>query len=224
VSQTSQSESRSRPRESKPPARDRIVDTAYELFSRRGIRAVGIDEVVERAGIAKATLYRHFHSKDDLVLAFLERRERLWTRQFLEAEARNRGTTPEEHLLGIFDVYDEWFHDKDFEACSFVNVLLEMGPASPVGQAAVHHLRNIRALVRDLADEAGFGDSEAFARSWYVLMKGAIVLAAEGDPDAARPAKEMARTLVDLHRRGARSPAGRPPDRGHARPGASPRR
>jgi AcrR family transcriptional regulator len=182
------------------PAYERIVDAAYELFCRRGIRGVGIDEVIERAGIAKATLYRHFRSKNDLVLAFLERRERLWTRQFLEAEARSRGTTPEEHLLAIFDVYDEWFHKEDFEACSFVNVLLEMGPSSPVGRAAVQHLRNIRALVRDLAEEAGVRDTEAFVRAWYILMKGSIVLAAEGDPDAARPAKEMARALVDRHR------------------------
>jgi AcrR family transcriptional regulator len=182
------------------PAYERIVDAAYELFCRRGIRGVGIDEVIERAGIAKATLYRHFRSKNDLVLAFLERRERLWTRQFLEAEARSRGATPEEHLLAIFDVYDEWFHKEDFEACSFVNVLLEMGPSSPVGRAAVQHLRNIRALVRDLAEEAGVRDTEAFVLAWYILMKGSIVLAAEGDPDAARPAKAMARALVDQYR------------------------
>jgi AcrR family transcriptional regulator len=182
------------------PAYERIVDAAYELFCRRGIRGVGIDEVIERAGIAKATLYRHFRSKNDLALAFLERRERLWTRQFLEAEARSRGATPEEHLLAIFDVYDEWFHKEDFEACSFVNVLLEMGPSSPVGRAAVQHLRNIRALVRDLAEEAGVRDTEAFVLAWYILMKGSIVLAAEGDPDAARPAKAMARALVDQYR------------------------
>src|SRR4026209_2475406 len=108
-----------------PPARERILATAYELFSRRGIRAVGIDEVIERAGVAKATLYRHFPSKDDLVLAFLERREQLWTREWVEVEARRRGSTPEAQLLAIFDAFDEWFHANDFEGCSFINVLLE---------------------------------------------------------------------------------------------------
>src|ERR687895_1242404 len=106
--------------------RERVLDTAYELFSRRGIRAVGIDEVVVRAGVAKATLYRHFPSKDDLVLAFLERREERWTRDWVEAEARRRGETPEEQLLAIFDAFDEWFRRDDFEGCSFVNVLLEV--------------------------------------------------------------------------------------------------
>src|SRR5215216_3744521 len=94
--------------------RERVLETAYELFSRRGIRAVGIDEVIDRAGVAKATLYRHFPSKDDLVLAFLERREERWTRGLVEAEARKRGATPEEQLLAVFDVFDEWFRGQDF--------------------------------------------------------------------------------------------------------------
>src|SRR5688572_23583675 len=104
----------------KPDARQRILDTAYELFSRRGIRGVGIDEVIERAGVAKATLYRHFPSKDHLALAFLQEREQLWTLGWVEAEARRRGATPEEQLLAIFDLFDEWFHRDDFEACSFI--------------------------------------------------------------------------------------------------------
>ena len=87
-------------------ARQRILDNAYELFSRRGIRAVGVEEVISRAGVAKATLYRHFPSKDDLVLAFLEERERRWTRQFVEAGARERGASAEESLLAICDVFD----------------------------------------------------------------------------------------------------------------------
>ena len=91
---------------------------------------MGIDEVIERSGVAKATLYRHFPSKDDLVLAFLERREQLWTREFVEAGAESRGATPDERLLAIFDVFDEWFRREDFEACSFINVLLEMGDPS----------------------------------------------------------------------------------------------
>src|SRR3954454_23026216 len=110
-------------------ARDRILDTAYDLFSTRGIRDVGVDEVISRSGVAKATLYRHFPSKDDLVLAFLERRERLWTEDMVEAEARRRGATPEQRLLAIFDVFDDWFsRPEEFDACSFINVLLEMGP------------------------------------------------------------------------------------------------
>ena len=181
-------------------ARERILESAYELFSRRGIRDVGVDEVIETAGVAKATLYRHFPSKDDLVLAFLERRERLWTRDFVEAGARERGATPEERLLAIFDVFDGWFRREDFEACSFINVMLELGPEHPGGEASVRHLENIRSLVRGLAEEAGLRDPVAFSHSWHILMKGSIVSAAEGDVDAARRAASMARTLIDQHR------------------------
>src|SRR5918997_7119329 len=118
-------------------ARERVLDTAYELFSRRGIRGVGVEEVIERAGVAKATLYRHFPSKDDLVLAFLERREERWTRGLVEAEARRRGETPEERLLAVFDVFDEWFRGAAFDTCAFINVLLELGDGHPAGRASI---------------------------------------------------------------------------------------
>ena len=186
--------------QSKPDARERILDTAYELFSRRAIRDVGIDEVIEQAGVAKATLYRHFPSKDELVIAFLERREERWTLAWVEAEARRRGTTPEEQLLAIFELFDEWFHRDDFEACSFINVLLEMGPAHPAGQASVRHLASIRSIVRRLAEEAALRDPESFARSWHILMKGSIVSAVEGDRDAAVRAQALGRLLIEQHR------------------------
>ena len=181
-------------------ARERILETAYELFSRRGVRAVGVDEVIQRAGVAKATLYRHFPSKDDLVLAFLEQREQDWTLGWVEAEATRGGSTPEEKLLAIFDAFDGWFRRDDFEACSFINIMLEMGPEHPVGRASIHRLENIRSIVRGLAGEAGIRDTDSFARSWHILMKGSIVSAAEGDAEAAQRAKAMARLLLNEYR------------------------
>ena len=186
-----------------PPsgARQRILDNAYELFSRRGIRAVGVEEVISRAAVAKATLYRHFPSKDDLVLAFLEERELRWTRQFVEAGARERGASAEERLLAIFDVFHDWFQQEDYEGCSFINVLLETGDREhPVGNASARYLANIRTIVRTLAEEAGLRDPESFALSWHLLMKGAIVQAAEGDRQAAQRAKTIARLLLDQYR------------------------
>ena len=179
------------------PARERLLDTAYELFSSRGIRAVGIEDVIEHAGVAKATLYRHFPSKDDLVLAFLEAREERWTLGWVEAEARRRGGTPEEQLLAIFDLFDEWFHREDFEGCSFINVMLEVvEPDSPVRQASVRHLEAIRGFVSGLAEEAGIQDPDGFARQWHILMKGSIVAAGEGDQAAARRAKRIGELLL----------------------------
>jgi AcrR family transcriptional regulator len=182
-------------------ARQRILDSAYELFARRGIRAVGIDEILERAKVAKATLYRHFASKDDLVLAFLAQREQLWTRDWVEKEARSRGKTAEEQLLAIFDAFDEWFHRDDFEGCSFINVLLEWADLNhPIGRASALHLANIRSFLTTLATEAGLRDPATFAHSWHILMKGSIVAAGEGDRDAARRAKAMGAALIETYR------------------------
>jgi AcrR family transcriptional regulator len=182
-------------------ARQRILDSAYDLFSRRGVRAVGIDEVIKSASVAKATLYRHFASKDDLVLAFLQQREQLWTRNWVEAEARRRGETPEEQLLAIFDLFHEWFQKDDFEGCSFINVLLEMNDReTALGKASADHLTNIRSIIRTLAEEAGLRNAEQFAHSWHILMKGSIVAAGEGDREAARRAQAMGRLLIAQYR------------------------
>ena len=181
-------------------ARERILNAAYELFSRRGIRAVGTDEVIERAGVARATLYRHFAAKNDLVLAVLQRREELWTHGLIEAQSEQRGATPEEQLLAIFDVMHDWFQLRDgFEGCSFINVLLEFGSDHPAGQACVAHIDHVRDIVRCRAAAAGLTDVEDFASSWHILMKGAIILAAVGDRDAALRAQKMARSLIGEH-------------------------
>ena len=186
------------PSPSTSDARERILATAYELFSHRGIRAVGVDEIIDTAGVAKATLYRHFPSKDDLVLAFLQRREDVWTHG-VERDARSRADEPQDQLLAIFDVFDDWFHSDDFEASVFINVLFEMGPSHPTGQASVHYLENIRTVLAAMAAEANLRNPEAFVRSWHLLMQGSIVCAAEGDLHAAKRAHTMGRTLIKQH-------------------------
>lgn len=178
-------------------ARERVLTAAYDLFSRQGVRAVGIDTIIARADVAKMTFYRHFHSKDELVLAFLQRREQLWTREWLETQVESRAATPRDRLLAIFDVFDEWFQRDDFEGCSFINVLLEMfEPGNPVRRATTAHLANIRVFLRALAVAAGVSDSDDFARKWHVLMKGSIVAAGEGDRLAARRAREVGQLLL----------------------------
>lgn len=181
-------------------AHDRILVTAYDLFSHRGIRDVGVDELIRESGVAKATFYRHFASKEDLALAFLKRRDELWMLGSVVPEARRRAQEPEEQLLAIFDVYNDWFQHDDFEACSFVKVLLEMGADHPLGKASIEYLGKIRQQVRILAAEAGLRDCEEFSRSWHILMKGSIIAAAEGDRKAARRARRMAAWLISEHR------------------------
>jgi AcrR family transcriptional regulator len=181
-------------------ARERILATADELFSHRSVRAVGIGEVIERASVAKATLYRHFASKDALVLAFLVRRGQLWTRDVLEAGARSRGSTPELRLLALFDVLDDSFRSEDYESCSFVGVLLEMGPDHPLGRAAILQLDGVLDVVRRLAVEAGLHDPLGFAGTCQILINGSIVAAVAGDTGAALRARRVAQSLVDRDR------------------------
>jgi AcrR family transcriptional regulator len=177
--------------------RERLLGAAYDLFAANGISQVGIDTILTKSGCAKASLYSNFESKVDLAIAFLERREAVWTRGWLEAEVKQRTSNPDERLLAIFDVFDGWFRKKTFEGCSFINVLLESKVDSPVRRAAAIHLSKIRAIVRSLAQDANLREPEKFAQAWHMLMKGSIVSACEGNRNAARDAKRAARLIID---------------------------
>ncbi len=177
--------------------RERVSRAAYELFSREGVRAVGVDAVIARAGTAKMTLYRNFPSKDDLIIDFLRRREQLWTHEWLETASQQRGESPREQLLAIFDVFSEWFGRPDFEGCSFLTTMIEVNDSgNPVHQAAVGHLANIRSYLERLAAQAGVRDTDSFARQWHILMKGSIMAAHEGDTAAADRAREIGELLL----------------------------
>jgi AcrR family transcriptional regulator len=178
-------------------ARERLLAASYDLFSRRGVNAVGIDMIIQRSGVARQTLYRHFDSKQDLVLAFLERREQLWTRDWLQATIERGDAEPAQRLLAIFDTFDVWFHEPGFEGCSFINVMLEHpDPDHPVHRACAAHLAAIRRIVSELARRADIDDPAGFARDWHLLMKGSIVAAAEGDLDAAKRARRLGERLL----------------------------
>jgi AcrR family transcriptional regulator len=143
------------------------------------------------------TLYRHFSSKQALALAYLEQREQRWTQEWLEQEVMRRSDDPAERLLAIFDVFDAWFRRADFEGCAFINVMLEgEGEDDPVQQACTGYLSNIRSFLKRLARDAGIRNPDDFARKWHILMKGSIVSAGEGDRNAARRGKDVARLLL----------------------------
>jgi AcrR family transcriptional regulator len=179
-------------------ARDRILNAAYELFCREGVQAIGIDRVIAEAGVAKMTLYRHFPSKQDLVIAVIGLREQRWTFDWLLHEVKQRAQTPEAQLLAFFDVFDEWFRSDDYEACLFINTMFESHDRnSPIGKASVDALANERSIMRRLAEEAGVADPDAFAHTWQILLAGSIVQAAQGVTDAARLARGVASLVLE---------------------------
>jgi AcrR family transcriptional regulator len=178
-------------------ARERILDTSYALFSRHGVNEVGIDTIVRGAGVAKMTLYRHFSSKEELVLAFLELRERRWTRGWLQLEMERRAREPDQRLLAAFDALGDWFRRRDYEGCAFLRTLMELGNSrSPVRDAVVAHLAAVRALLSVYARQAGASDADGLSRELQLLMLGAIATASNGDPSAADRARPIAEALI----------------------------
>jgi AcrR family transcriptional regulator len=195
---SSPSRSLGRFRALKSGTRERILDAAYDLFSQYGVRAVGIDAVTAHSGVARMTLYRHFGSKDELVLEFLRQRERKWTIEWLRGEVERSAEQPAARLLAVFELFDQWFQSDRFEGCSFINVLLESpSRETRVRNASRKCLENIRLFLRELAEQAGIDDPDGFASKWHLLMNGAIVAAQEGDRSAARRAREMAAAVLD---------------------------
>ena len=194
-------------RRSSESAREDVLNAAYELFNQKGIRAIGVDAIIARAGVAKATFYHHFPSKDDLVIAFLQRREQLWTRDWFEAEVNKRGATPQARLLAIFDVFDEWFQREDFEGCPFLRTLFETFEAyqpqeNSVAAAARLHLASIRDIVQHYAEQAGVPHPDELAHKWQMLMAGSIVFAGYGDRSSARVAREAGALVLEAALRG----------------------
>jgi len=182
-------------------ARERILRTAYELFLKHGFSAVGVDRIVADAGVAKTTLYRHFRSKNDLVVAVLERHDDLWTVGWLEPETRRRAAADDEQIVAVFEAFDDWFRDEGYEGCMFINSLLEVhDDTSPIHTAALGGIEHVYARLVDWAENAGVDDPTAFAHRMQLLMRGAIVAAVEGRFDAVAEAGALARELLARER------------------------
>lgn len=179
-------------------ARERILRTAYELFSHNGLVCIGVDRIVAEGNVAKTTLYRHFPSKDALVVATLARHGDLWTRGWLEPEAKRRATPSLPAVLALFDALDDWFRQECYEGCFFLNALLETHDrSSPVREAAMRGIGEIHALVRRLAEEAGVREPNEFAHQIQLLVRGAIVAAVDRHFEAVEQARALARSLLD---------------------------
>ena len=181
----------------RPAARDRILDTAFRLFYAHGVRGVGVDTVIAESGVAKATLYKHFPRKDDLVLAYLDRVDAAWRGQ-LEAAAEAAGGDPRERLVAMFDALVSACRRDGYHGCAFINTAAEAAPGSDVHARTVAHKAAVRAWVRDTAEAAGADDPDALARGLTLLLDGGLSAGVlDGDPSAAEAAKTAARRLVD---------------------------
>jgi len=178
-------------------ARQRILDTADRLFYAEGIRAVGIDRVIAEAGVAKATLYAHFPSKDDLILAVLYHRESAVVAFFAEATARHRKRA-KDPLRAFFAALKEWFASTGFRGCAFQNAAVELADPDHPGTAFVRgHKGRFHETLAGLVREAVGPAGEAVTPAVAVLVEGAIVTALiDRSPAAADVARDAAARLL----------------------------
>ena len=178
-------------------ARQRILDTAFALFYARGIRAVGVDLIIAEAGVAKATFYKHFPSKDDLVVAYLDKVDGIWSGQLREA-AEAAGPDPAGRLVGMFDALSAACRREGYRGCAFLNAAAESQPGTAVHDRTVAHKRAVLAWVRTLAEQAGAHDPGPLARSLTLLLDGGLASGSlDADPGAPAVAKASAKALVD---------------------------
>ena len=182
--------------EPKASARDRLLDAANELFYREGVQSVGIDRVIERAGVAKGSLYKNFGSKEELVRAYLEGRHNSTSTRIERALTRFR--TPRERLLGVFDAQGELFTDPEFNGCAFVAASAEAPHGSSVEGVSDTYRSWVRGLFAGLAREAGALDPDGLARQLHLLYDGAGLSARmDRDPSSATTARTAAAALFD---------------------------
>lgn len=190
-----------RAEKSPPPARERIVETASRLFYAEGVRAVGVDRIIAEAGVAKMTLYNHFASKDDLVLAVLEHREGQVNAMFAAGIERHVAAGMD-RLSAFFAAMREWFESPGFRGCAFINTTAELANgAHPAVRFAAAHKRRFHEMLAAIVSETAGERAGGLAPAIALLVEGAIVAAMmETGGGAAAVARDAAWDLIAAHR------------------------
>ncbi|MAT91133.1 MAG: TetR family transcriptional regulator [Halioglobus sp.] len=180
-----------------PSKREQIVDEALRLFYRHGFNATGVDKIIASAGVSKKTLYSHFRSKDELILATLRKRDEMFRNKMMR-ETERRAAAPRDRLLALFDFLGDWFNEDGFSGCMFINAAAEFSAQdNPSHMVAAEHKRLVVDYIREQAQLAGARDPAALAHQINLLMEGAIVYAhVIGDRQAATRARDMAEVFV----------------------------
>jgi AcrR family transcriptional regulator len=182
---------------SSTPPRERILQTAARLFYADGFHHTGIDRIIAEAGVAKMSLYQHFRSKDELIGAFLERRDDYWC-NWLRERVEALAGTPRARLLAVFEALGEWFASSDFRGCAFINAAAEFSDARHSARViSRQHKERVHAYLKELAEAAKMSRPGELAAQLALLVEGAIVTAQVGDvKDAAPRARAIARKLL----------------------------
>ncbi len=178
--------------------RDELIGKAFETFYAYGFHATGMDRLVAETGISKTSMYKHFRSKEELILAALQRRDTQF-RDWLFRRMAVLGKTPREQLLAMFDALGEWCQEPGFRGCFFVKAVAEFQERDhPIHVEAAAHKAQLLEHLRELAAAAGATSPESLARQLLILKEGAIVAAqVEGCAEATSQAKAAAAALLE---------------------------
>jgi AcrR family transcriptional regulator len=180
----------------KKSARERLLASANELFYDEGIQTVGIDRIIEHAGVAKASLYNTFGSKDELIRAYLELRQA--TRQEAVMKAIAKADSVRGRLLAVFDALEQMFRRPGFHGCAFMNASAEARPGSAAEQVTLAFREWTYGVFVELATEAGVARSAELAQQLHLLYDGAVISARmDHDPRIAVVARTAAAALID---------------------------
>jgi AcrR family transcriptional regulator len=187
----------SKTRAKKSDARQRIVETAERLFYAEGVRAVGIDRIIAESEVAKMTLYNHFASKDDLILAVLKFREEKVNGMFEKSIERHEKKGMD-RLEAFFGALKDWFDSPGFRGCAFINASVELADADhAASQFSAEHKGRFHEMLTEIIAETKGAKAASMAPAIALLVEGAIVTAVmEQTSDSADVAKEAALALV----------------------------
>ncbi len=160
-----------------PSRREELVEAAMEIFSRRGFHGTGIEQVLQESGISRMTLYNHFKSKEELILAALRRRDEIFRNRLMKF-VDARGGSGIDSILAVFDFYSEWFREPGFCGCMFINASAEFRqPGSPINRAIVEHRAALVHYLEQHCTRAGLANPSALAQQLLLLLDGAVVTA-----------------------------------------------
>ncbi|WP_291729802.1 TetR/AcrR family transcriptional regulator [Leisingera sp. F5] len=181
----------------RPNKRAELIRKSLDLFYRNGFHATGMDLVAAETGVSKTSIYKHFRSKEELILAVLRLRDEDF-RNWLYRRLEERADTPRGQLEALFDVLEEWFEQPGFQGCMFIKASAEyQSGQDPINVQSAEHKRLLQEHFTGLAAKAGVRDSTALARQLMILKEGAIVLAAMSHSSApARDARQVALGLI----------------------------
>ena len=184
----------------RPNKRDELVRKALRAFYQNGFQATGMDKLVAETGISKTSMYKHFRTKEDLILAVLRLRDEEF-RNWLYRRMEELAATPKGQLIALFDAIEEWFAEPDYRSCLFIKASCEFQEADhAIHQQSADHIRMLERHITALAEAAALAEPAALARQLLLLMDGAIVTAHFGTTEnPAQHAKRAAERLVAAH-------------------------